>query len=239
LDITIKKTDMDSYYFSKAIFKTLKILKIPESKWNLMRRFPSLLFYPHMERTEYLLFKRLCKNKNVFLEYGSGGSTIFLLKHNKKVFSVESNPTFFRYMCSINMIKKALNVNLRYKFVDLGPTNKWGKPLSDEHCENWPRYYEEIWEEIDPARDHVDVVFIDGRFRVCCCLYSILKAVEYDWYDVVFVIHDFWRRTKYHIVLDFLEEVKSSENLVSFRIRNDIEINKVIALLEEYSLVTV
>lgn len=229
---------MDTYYFSKAIFKILKIVNKPDSKWDLSRKFPAIFFHPHMKRKEYLLFKELCKNKKVFLEYGSGGSTIYLLKSNKIVFSVESNPGFYQYMCSMKFIKRALNLNLHYKFVDLGPTNKWGKPLSEEYNENWPKYYEQIWQEIDPALHQVDVVFIDGRFRVCCCLYSILKAIEYNWSNIVFIIHDFWRREKYHVVLDFLQETKSTENLVSFRIKNNIDLSRVKELLEEYTLVT-
>ena len=228
---------MDTYYFSKAIFKILKIVNKPDAKWDLIRKFPALFFHPHMKRKEYLQFKELCKNKRVFLEYGSGGSTIYLLKSNKIVFSVESNPDFCQYMCSMKFIKKAQNLNLHYKFVNIGPTNKWGKPLSEENIENWPKYYEQIWQEIDPALHPVDVVFIDGRFRVCCCLYSILKAVEYNWSDTVFVIHDFWRRKKYDIVLDFLEEIKSTENLVSFRMKNNIDISQVKEVLEKYALV--
>ncbi|MHA4843648.1 hypothetical protein ACX0G7_05775 [Flavitalea antarctica] len=230
---------MEAYYFSKAVFKVLKTVKSPESKWDIMRRFPKLLFYPHMEKREYFLFRKLCKNKKVFLEYGSGGSTIFLLKHKKTVFSVESNPYFFRYMCSISFVKEALNVNLLYKFIDLGPTNQWGKPLSADHSDNWPYYYEEIWQEIDPALHKIDVIFIDGRFRVCCCLYSILKAIEFNWTDIIFVIHDFWRRTRYHVVLDFLEEIESAESLVAFRIKRNIDVTNLGVLLSEYSLETV
>lgn len=229
---------MDSYYFSKVIFKLFKIVNNPDRKWDIMRKFPVLFFYPHMERKEYFLFKELCKDKKVFLEYGSGGSTIYLLKKNKTVFSVESNRDFYNYMCSIKFIKEALNSNLNYRFVNIGPTNKWGKPLSDEYSENWPKYYEQVWQEIDPVIHQVDVIFIDGRFRVCCCLYSILKVVEYNWRNTVFVIHDFWRREKYHVVLDFLQEVKTTENLASFRIKHNINIDDLKERLEKHALVT-
>lgn len=225
------------YYLAKLIFKVLKVVKCPDRKWDLIRKFPVLFFHPHMERKEYFLFKDLCKNKKVFLEYGSGGSTIHLLKKNKMVFSVESNPDFYNYMCSMKFIKRALNLNLHYRFVNIGPTNKWGKPLSDEYYKNWPKYYEQIWDEIDPLRHQVNVVFIDGRFRVCCCLYSILKAVEYNWRNTVFVIHDFWRREKYHVVLDYLQETESAENLVSFRMKNNIDVAALKERLEEYALV--
>jgi hypothetical protein len=228
---------MDTYYFSKVIFKLLKIVNNPDRKWDVIRKFPAFFFYPHMERKEYFLFKELCKNKTVFLEYGSGGSTIYLLKENKTVFSVESNPEFYHYMCSIKLIRQALNSNLHYKFVNIGPTNKWGKPLSEEYSQNWPKYYEQIWQEIDPAIHQVDVIFIDGRFRVSCCLYSILKAAEYNWKNTIFVVHDFWRREKYHVVLDFLQEIKSAENLVSLRMKDNIDIDDLKERLEQYAFV--
>jgi hypothetical protein len=62
--------------------------------------------------------------------------------------------------------------------------------------------------------------------------------VEYNWRNTVFVIHDFWRREKYHVVLDFLQETKSTENLVSFRMKNNIDIGDLRERLEEYALVT-
>jgi hypothetical protein len=228
---------MDSYYLSKAVFKMFNKIRLPQTEWTLRKRFPGIFFYPHMTRKEYLLFKELCRDKQVLLEYGSGGSTIHLLKNKKMVFSVESNPDFYKYMSSIPLVKRALRQNLHYKYINLGQTNKWGRPLTDEHNDNWPSYYEEIWQQINPATHKVDVIFIDGRFRVSCCLYSILKSIEYNWLDVTFIIHDFWRREKYHVVLDFLLEVKSTENLVSFRLKKNISVSKVKRLLEEYSLV--
>ena len=229
---------MEYYYFSRAIFRILQLIKRSNWEGNLIRKFPLLFFNPHMRRNEYVLFKDLCKNKKVFLEYGSGGSTIHLLKNNKSVFSVESNPDYYQYMCSLKYIRRNQNLNLHYLFINLGPTNEWGEPLSKEYIDEWPRYYEQIWQQIDPALHKVDLVLIDGRFRICCCLYSILKAIEYNWLDMVFVFHDFWRRDLYHVVLNFLQESISAENLVSFRMKNSIDVNELKDGLVKYALVT-
>ena len=223
---------MLAYFFSKAVFK---IIRSPKIRWNLSKAFPAIFFSPRMTWDEYLLFKKICRSKKVFLEYGSGGSTIYLLRKNKKIFSVESNPEFYSYMNSIPLVKKSLNKNLSYGLVDLGPTNKWGKPLSKENSDTWSDYYMNVWKSIDPVKDKVDVIFIDGRFRVCCCLYSLLKVVEYNWKDTVFIIHDFWRREKYHEVLEFLEEVKSSSNLASFKLKANLNVEQVIEKMPEYA----
>jgi hypothetical protein len=190
-----------------------------------------------MQLSEYLLLKETFKNKKTFLEFGSGGSTIFLLKNRKKVFSVESNKQFYNYMRSINLVKKSLGSNLDYKLIDLGATNIWGKPIEAESEVTWSNYYCEVWEHIT-SKDNIDVIFIDGRFRICCCLYSILKVLEYNWNDTVFVIHDFWRRKKYHIILKFLDEIKSSKDLATFRVKDNINIEEVRQMIDESALVT-
>lgn len=226
---------MDSYKLSKAVFK---IVKSPSIVWKMKKMFPEVFFYPHMKPDEFQLFKELCAGKKVFLEYGSGGSTIYLLKNNKDVYSVESNPEFFSYMNSVSLVKKSLDRKLHYRYIDLGPTNKWGKPIATEKSINWSDYYSQIWKSINPAKEKVDVIFIDGRFRVCCCLYSILKLVEFNWKDTTLIIHDFWKRKDYHVVLKFLQEIKSSTTLASFKVKEGVNIEEVKAMLHEYALET-
>lgn len=218
----------------KAFFKVFHIKK-PDAQWNLKKKFPGFFFLPHMTWKEFKFFKEVCSNKKIFLEYGSGGSTIWLLKKNKKIYSVESNPGFYEYMNSINLVKRSTD-NLRYRFIDLGPTNVWGKPLTTTHSNDWPAYYSEIWNDIDATSDKVDIVFIDGRFRVSCCLYTILKTLEHNWKDTVFLFHDFWRRKKYHEVLEFLQEIKSAEQLAMFKSKDHIDTKNVKEKLQEYAL---
>jgi hypothetical protein len=52
----------------------------------------------------------------------------------------------------------------------------------------------------------------------------------------MFLIHDFRRREQYHVVLDFLEEVKSAENLSLFKIKKNVNIQEIKERLEEFSL---
>ncbi|MBO9681215.1 MAG: hypothetical protein J7502_00860 [Flavisolibacter sp.] len=225
---------MNPYFLQKAFFR-ICLIKKPEVKWGLKKKFPGVLFLPHMSWKEFKFFKEVCSNKKVILEYGSGGSTIWLLKKNKKIYSVESNPDFYEYMNSIKLVKRSVD-KLQYRFIDLGPTNDWGKPLTTTHSNDWPAYYSEIWNDIDATSNKVDIVFIDGRFRVSCCLYTILKVLEYRWQDTVFLFHDFWRRKKYHEVLEFLQEIKSAEQLAAFKIKDHINIEKVKERLKEYAL---
>jgi protein O-GlcNAc transferase len=207
---------MINYLFAKYF---LKMIREPDKKWEWIKKYPKLLFLPHMEFEEYLLFKDLCKNKKVFIEYGSGGLTIHLLKSGKEVFTVESNGAFHNLMNSLNLVQKAEGRSLHSVFIDLGPCDQWGKPLTVEKESEWSRYYSEVWQHINPQRSKVDVVFIDGRFRVACCLYSILKVVEYGWKDTLFLVHDFWRRKHYHEVLRFLMNINPGVNWLHSRLK--------------------
>lgn len=223
---------MAKAFVAKGIFK---ILKAPKTQWVLKRKFPNFFFIPHMYLKELFLFKTLCKNKNVFIEFGSGGSTIFLLNKGKRVFSVESDPEFYQYMNEISLVQKLNGTSLHLSLIDLGKHNGWGIPLSLEKKEDWYKYYTQIWERINPQKTKVDAIYIDGRLRVCCTLYSILKLVEYGWTDTLLIIHDFWNRKQYHIVKKFLKECKSVARLGSFLVKDNVNTDEVKGLINQYA----
>src|SRR5947209_17002794 len=50
----------------------------------------------------------------VAFEYGSGGSTLFLAKRVKYVYSVEDNPEWFERVCQRTNQKKITNVNIQH-----------------------------------------------------------------------------------------------------------------------------
>jgi predicted O-methyltransferase YrrM len=52
----------------------------------------------------------------------------------------------------------------------------------------------------------IDLVFIDGRFRVACCLkcYNVIKD------DCLIIFDDFLNRPYYHIVLDYFDIVDNT-----------------------------
>lgn len=188
-----------------------------------------------MRLREYLLFCTLCKNRRVFVEYGSGGSTIHLLGKQRKVFSVESNPDFYNLMSGLDIVKKNAGGLLTYRYVNLGPTDGWGVPQTPEQPHYGPDYYAGIWKEVARLNENVDAVFIDGRYRVSCCLYSILQVLEHNHSDTLFIFHDFWGRQRYHVVLEFLEEYKSTATLGSFKLKKNISPAQVKEKLAEFA----
>lgn len=223
--------------FTKIVFGCCTLINRKDLRWKLKQQYPATFFLPHLLRDEYALFKKTFAPAKTVLEYGTGGSTIHFLNTKKTVFSVESNQEFYSYLSAIGLVKNSLKKNLSLRYVDLGATNEWGKPVNNEGQQGWSKYYADVWNEIDPAVHKVDAIFIDGRFRVACALYAILKILNYQWKDTQIVIHDFWRRKEYHVVLEFLDNVATASQLAVFRVKKNIDTEKVKSMLDQYALV--
>lgn len=81
-------------------------------------------------------------------------------------------------MNSIPAVRDTMGKSLLVKFVDVGETNDIGMPISREKEDYWHKYFSDIWEEIDLKENKIDIIFIDGRFRVACIVYSIFKILK-------------------------------------------------------------
>jgi hypothetical protein len=79
----------------------------------------------------------------------------------------------------------------------------------------------------------IDLVFIDGRFRVACCLkcYNIINN------NCVIAFDDFLNRENYHVVLDYFDiEEKTEDNRMVILSKKK---NKVVPeeLIRKYELI--
>ena len=66
--------------------------------------------------------KNLLKKTNFFLEYGSGGSTLYASKFCKKIISIETDYNFFKILKGM----KINNTELIY--INVGKTTGYGVP---------------------------------------------------------------------------------------------------------------
>lgn len=80
-----------------------------------------------------------------------------------------------------SLVKKAFKKSLFLKFVSIGDTGTWGRPVSGDKKANWRSYYSDIWKEIILKEKRLNIIFIDGRFRVSCCLYAVQQVLELNW----------------------------------------------------------
>lgn len=181
---------------------------------------------PFMSDAERDLFKRCLNETPRYFEFGSGGSTVWACQAGLTVHGVESDAAW------VNGLKRRLGTPCRVRAVDIGPTKEWGFPVSNASRDRFPAYSEAIHEH-DQA---FDLILVDGRFRVACVLNAIrhtLNVADQPGETRLF-IHDFWNRPHYHAVLEFLVEEESAETAGVFRIAEDIDPQRIAAVLEAY-----
>lgn len=213
---------MKSYLLNK-LRKKLKLPKQLDA--FLVNNFPFVFFAPHMSDRELCLFEKHTRTGKNVVEYGSGGSTFYFLKRNKKVISIENNESFFLFMKTINVIKRSKHLNFQY--VDTGKSLSWGRPENTIKMENWPKYYKIAWEDLHLS--FPDIIFIDGRFRVMCAL----EAINYISLDTIIIIHDFSSREYYYDILNYFEIIDQVDALVILKKKHTIDL---VQLAESKSL---
>ena len=132
---------------------------------------------PHLTKKDTEMFYRYLKKAKVYFEYGSGGSTYqaSIRDNIKKIYSVESDPMWF------NELRKNITTS---KFCDLynemdTQPKTWGRPGKKANNLQKINYSNHMKNLNKKEQQSIDLVLIDGRFRVACCLkcYDIVKIL--------------------------------------------------------------
>ncbi len=202
---------------------------------SLDRFLPYHFFYEFMmTKSEREVFDKVIIRSNNYLEFGVGGSTIRAIQNSKcMIHSVESSPEWATKMKSYFAIKKNLGKRLFIHYVDIGATKAWGYPVSEEKMEQFSDYSTTIFTQIDPTI--IDLVLIDGRFRVACTMNTILHCHSNKNFNIVF--DDFWNREHYHVVLDYLDIIEKADNLALFKIKENVDLKMAEVVYNKYKTV--
>lgn len=180
----------------------------------------------HLEKNDKKLFYSYLDKATNYFEYGSGGSTYQAsIKDNiKKIYTVESDIEW------INKLKKILNKDVNFIYVDMKTKpNNWGYPGENSTKEDWIKYSNVICE----INYKVDLILIDGRFRVACCL-KCFDNIDNNCY---IVFDDFLNRPQYHIVLDYYNIIdKTVDNRMVILRKKNCE-SPSIELIKKYEYV--
>jgi len=185
-----------------------------------------------MSRKEKILFKKYSARANVYLEFGAGGTTITALKQSgSKVYSVESDNNWLNALRQKHDIIAASETSGRLKLfhADIGSVGNFGKPLvvdNEDARVRFPHYSRRIFEAYPEART-ADVVLVDGRFRVACCLAVLLETKG----DTIMMIHDYWNRPHYHVIKDFITVIDRGDTLMVCKKSPDAAVH---AIQDEY-----
>ena len=182
---------------------------------------------PHMSTNEINMFKTYLQKAAIYFEYGSGGSTYFAVNNGvKKIYSVESDPQW------TDKLKQQLNNDIvSFIHIDIGSTGAWGYPTTSDNISNYPLYSKAI----DQITEKIDLVLVDGRFRVACICRSLLKLDP----NSFILVHDFWNRPQYHVVLPYLDVIDRVDSLAVFKPKSNLNSDEIVALWQQYKNITV
>jgi len=186
---------------------------------------------PHLGINDKGMFYRYLRNINIYFEYGSGGSTYqaSILNNITKIFSVESDIEWQQKLKQI-----ITNPNINYIFNEMNtPPNNWGNPGKNATNIQKKNYSNHIINLSKEEQNSIDLVFIDGRFRVACCLkcYDIIKD------NCLIAFDDFLNRPQYHIVLEYFDIIEKTKDnrMVILKKKQNKNIPK--TLIEKYELI--
>lgn len=180
--------------------------------YSLKRQFERIEIQdlPHVDAdTLGELRERMARSRS-YLEYGSGGSTVLastLVKGD--IVSVESDRKFARAVR--DKTRDASNVTVLH--ANIGPTGPWGRPMLNLPT-RWRTYPELPW---NYQTSVPDLIFVDGRFRVACVLYSLLQLPS-NWTGT-FILDDYEkRRDGYSAIEEFIASPEAIGRSLSFTI---------------------
>ncbi|WP_293933500.1 hypothetical protein [Iodobacter sp.] len=151
---------------------------------------------PHMPEAERQALTTALQQAHSYLEFGMGGSTLLAAWLGvPQIVAIDSSQAWVDKVADqIAGIQTASQTTLL--FADIGPTGDWGYPEGAAAQCRWPDYYALAWAAVAEP----DLVLIDGRFRVPCFLYSLLRLKP----GAVILWDDYAQRPEYHLIEQYL-----------------------------------
>ena len=137
--------------------------------------------------------------KNIYFEFGSGGTTNVASYYKLKTYSVESDVRWHEKL-------KKTGINANYITIDLNATYM-GYPGRNTNIKDWKKYIQAYKKNYN-----ADIILIDGRFRVACALDIFSKIRN----DTLILIHDYIERKEYYILERYYIKLKVWDTLALF-----------------------
>jgi hypothetical protein len=192
-----------------------------------------------MTEKEQKLFKQYVRNAKVYFEFGSGGSTIAALSNSAgKVYSIESSKEWIKSMEQKYEIIMGSEKSGRLSLIhaDIGDTGNSGYPIiscDEDDFNRFFNYYQKVFKDYSEIKN-ADVVLIDGRFRVACCLSVLLENDN----NPIIMFHDFWNRPQYHVVKKFIDIIDRTDSIMVCKKRVDISKDEIVNVIDNYKYVS-
>ena len=167
---------------------------------------------PTMSEAEIEFFTSNLNSSSHYLETGCGGTTLLAIEAGvKQIDIVETDIDWIRKLKVHPAILQAMSEQrIRFHHRNIGRVKQWGFPSDDTYRHVWPFYSLGVWTEIE---DDVDLVLVDGRFRVATALASLLMARK----DTTIILHDFAGRDYYNVLLDYVILIEQIDTMIVFK----------------------
>jgi len=172
----------------------------PENFWRLKKKYLDYFKSNQIKINEYFnfgtkeaneYFKKKLNNCKFYFEYGSGSSTLYVDKKFKKYISIETDKSFY------SLIKTKIKKKNSLKFMSLGLVGEFSYPFYVS--KNKIKNYVESLDFFIIKKSFPDLILIDGRFRVACCL-NLLKFKEIINSKSIIILDDFKKRENYKVL---------------------------------------
>jgi hypothetical protein len=167
------------------------------------------------------LIKELSLVKSAYFEFGMGAQTSmsceFAKKYNFILYAVHSSSDTIDEISNDPCLRQLIEdgqANLLK--IDIGITGKYGVPLNSNDTENFHFYSDAI----NRIRTQVDLILVDGRFRIASVLKSLIKFPNSR-----ILLHDYYEPYHYRVyspVRNYAYVMESSDTLVRLRRKEEI-----------------
>ena len=172
---------------------------------------------PYMPADALEHFSAALADARVYVEFGSGGSTVLASKTADRVVCVETDA---EYLHAVQVTVGDCPAEVDFLHADIGRTAEWGTPLvrlgTNQQRERWVRYPWTPWPPLDGLAP--DLVMIDGRFRVASAAIALLHLGP----DGRLLFDDYLDRPFYWALDAIADRVAEAGRLVEFRRRESV-----------------
>lgn len=168
-----------------------------------------------MTAAEVSRFAEALADARTLVEFGAGGSTLLAARSDvARIVAVENDPAWVARIVGHKEIAAAQTKGrLEVLSIDIGAVVQYGFPVDDSKASSWPQYWQSPWKRLNGSAP--DLVLIDGRFRLACGLETVRRCPS----ATTLMIHDFWNRPHYHLLLMFVDVVDRVDSLAILRPR--------------------
>lgn len=154
---------------------------------------------PWMTDYQIDMIQSYLNTKQIMLEYGAGGSTLYFSKYVSQYISIEHDSHWIEKIK--NLIKQPSNVDIHY----CKPNNPISLPVWVGSQEDFKDYINCV----DKLKyKKYDIVLIDGRARQYCGK-KILNYIDKK--SIIFV-HDFFERPRYRVLLNYYDVIDEDQS---------------------------